>query len=34
VLFNGGGRASSEATPELLATEEEARSARVGIWRR
>jgi membrane peptidoglycan carboxypeptidase len=34
VLFNGGGRASSEATPELLATEEEARSARVGVWRR
>jgi 1A family penicillin-binding protein len=34
VLFNGGGRASAEATPELLATEEEARSARVGIWRR
>jgi endonuclease YncB( thermonuclease family) len=34
VLFNGGGRASPEATPELLATEEEARSARVGVWRR
>ena len=34
VLFNGGGRASAEATPELLATEEQARSARVGIWRR
>jgi hypothetical protein len=34
VLFNGGGRASSEATPELLATEEQARSARVGIWGR
>jgi membrane peptidoglycan carboxypeptidase len=34
VLFNGGGRASPEATPELLATEEQARSARVGIWRR
>jgi membrane peptidoglycan carboxypeptidase len=34
VLFNGGGRASPEATPELLATEEQARSARVGVWRR
>jgi membrane peptidoglycan carboxypeptidase len=34
VLFNGGGRASPEATPELLATEEQARSARVGIWGR
>jgi penicillin-binding protein 1A len=34
VLFNGGGRAGPEATPELLATEEQARSARVGIWRR
>ena len=34
VLFNGGGRASAEATPELLATEEEARSARAGIWHR
>jgi penicillin-binding protein 1A len=34
VLFNGGGRAAAEATPELLAIEEEARSARVGVWRR
>ncbi len=34
VLFNGGGRAAADATPELLATEEEARSARVGVWRR
>jgi 1A family penicillin-binding protein len=34
VLFNGGGRASADATPELLATEEQARSARVGVWRR
>jgi membrane peptidoglycan carboxypeptidase len=34
VLFNGGGRASSDATPDLLAAEEKARSARIGVWRR
>jgi endonuclease YncB( thermonuclease family) len=34
VLFNGGGRATPEASPELLAAEEQARSARVGLWRR
>ena len=34
VLFNGGGRAGPDATPDLLAAEEQARSARVGIWRR
>jgi endonuclease YncB( thermonuclease family) len=33
VLYNGGGRATSDATPELLAEEKHARSARVGIWR-
>jgi penicillin-binding protein 1A len=32
VLFNGGGRASSNATPELRALEQQARSSRVGIW--
>jgi membrane peptidoglycan carboxypeptidase len=34
VLFNGGGRAGPDATSDLLAAEEQARSARVGIWRR
>jgi penicillin-binding protein 1A len=32
VLFNGGGRAAADATPELKAAEQRARSARVGIW--
>jgi penicillin-binding protein 1A len=34
ILFNGGGRASADATPNLLAAEEQARSNRIGIWRR
>jgi endonuclease YncB( thermonuclease family) len=34
VLFNGGGRATAEATPELKAAEEHARSARLGVWDR
>ncbi|WFT81289.1 PBP1A family penicillin-binding protein [Methylobacterium sp. CB376] len=34
VLFNGGGRAGADATPDLLAAEEQARSNRIGIWRR
>jgi endonuclease YncB( thermonuclease family) len=33
VLFNGGGRATSDATPELRTAEEHARSARLGVWR-
>jgi penicillin-binding protein 1A len=32
VLFNGGGRASANATAELRALEQQARSTRVGIW--
>lgn len=34
VLFNGGGRASSEATPDLVAAEDHARSERLGVWAR
>lgn len=34
VLFNGGGRASSEATPELVAAEDHARTERIGVWKR
>ncbi|TNC14358.1 PBP1A family penicillin-binding protein [Methylobacterium terricola] len=34
ILFNGGGRASADATPDLLAAEEQARSNRIWIWRR
>ena len=33
VLFNGGGRASANATPELRALDQQARPTRVGIWR-
>ena len=33
ILSNGGGRASPDAPAELLAAEDEARSARLGIWR-
>jgi membrane peptidoglycan carboxypeptidase len=33
ILSNGGGRATADAPAELLAAEEEARSARLGIWR-
>jgi penicillin-binding protein 1A len=32
VLFNGGGRVTANATPELRALEQQARSSRVGIW--
>jgi penicillin-binding protein 1A len=32
VLFNGGGRAAPSATPELQSLEQQARSARVGVW--
>jgi hypothetical protein len=32
VLFNGGGKATAEATEDLKAAEEKARSARIGVW--
>lgn len=32
VLYNGGGRATASATPELRALDQQARSARVGVW--
>lgn len=34
VLFNGGGRASPEATPDLVAAEDRARAERLGVWAR
>jgi endonuclease YncB( thermonuclease family) len=34
VLFNGGGKTTAEATPELKATEEKARTAQTGVWSR
>lgn len=34
IVSAGGGRAAADASPELLAAEEQARSARLGIWRR
>jgi endonuclease YncB( thermonuclease family) len=34
VLFNGGGRASPEATPDLVAAEDHARAERLGVWGR
>ena len=33
-LFNGGGRTSPEATPDLAAAEDHARSERLGVWKR
>jgi penicillin-binding protein 1A len=33
ILSNGGARATADAPAELLAAEDEARSARIGIWR-
>jgi penicillin-binding protein 1A len=32
VLFNGGGRATASAPADLKATEQPARSARIGVW--
>jgi penicillin-binding protein 1A len=34
IVGGGGARAKSDAPPELLAAEEQARSERLGIWRR
>ncbi|WP_375453276.1 thermonuclease family protein [uncultured Methylobacterium sp.] len=34
VLFNGGGRAAPEASPELVAAEDHARTERIGVWKR
>jgi membrane peptidoglycan carboxypeptidase len=33
ILSNGGARAAPDAPADLLAAEEEARSARIGVWR-
>jgi endonuclease YncB( thermonuclease family) len=33
ILSNGGAKATPDAPAELLAAEDEARSARLGIWR-
>lgn len=32
VLFNGGGRPTDDATPELKAAAEKAREAKIGVW--
>jgi endonuclease YncB( thermonuclease family) len=32
VLFNGGGRPTSDATPELKAAADKAREAKIGVW--
>lgn len=34
VLYNGGGRATAEATPELKAAEAQARAAGFGMWQK
>ena len=34
ILYNGGSRATADASSELKAAEEQARVARVGIWAR
>jgi penicillin-binding protein 1A len=33
VLYNGGGRAAADATPELKSAEQHARAAHLGVWR-
>jgi endonuclease YncB( thermonuclease family) len=32
VLSNGGGRATTDATPDLRQAEQAARAARLGVW--
>jgi len=32
VLFNGGGRPTGDATPELKAAADKARAAKLGVW--
>ncbi len=32
VLFNGGGKPTAEATPELKAAADKARESRLGVW--
>ena len=32
VLFNGGGRPTDDATPELKAAADKAREAKLGVW--
>lgn len=34
VLYNGGGRSSSEASPDLLKAEDHARDQKLGVWKR
>jgi hypothetical protein len=34
VLFNGGGRATAAASPELVAAENHAKTERIGVWRK
>jgi endonuclease YncB( thermonuclease family) len=34
VLYNGGGRATADASPELRQAEAHARAERIGVWRR
>jgi endonuclease YncB( thermonuclease family) len=34
ILYNGGGRATHEATPELKAAEEKARASGIGVWQK
>ena len=34
VLYNGGGRATAQATDDLKAAAEHARQARIGVWSR
>lgn len=34
ILYNGGGRATHEATPELKAAEEKARARGIGVWQK
>jgi hypothetical protein len=34
VLYNGGGKSTAEATPDLKSAEDHARQAKMGLWSR
>jgi endonuclease YncB( thermonuclease family) len=34
VLYNGGGRATADAPPELVAAENHAKAERLGVWKK
>ena len=34
VLFNGGGRATSDASPDLIDAQKHAQTEQIGVWRK